>query len=145
MPSPLGVPIQLFHECAGHKITVELTNGEMYRGLMREAEDNMNCQLQAVTATAKDGSITKLEYVFIRGSKIRLVILPDMLRNAPMFKRFDPKQAKLLKKTQPPPGTQHGRGNNANTNTTTNTGGRGAGRGRDSTTSERGRGRPRPY
>ena len=29
--------------------------------------------------------------IFIRGSKIRLMIVPDMLQNAPMFKRIDPK------------------------------------------------------
>ena len=34
---------------------------------------------------------SKLEYVYIRGSQIRFVIVPDMLKNAPMFKRFTPK------------------------------------------------------
>ena len=36
--------------------------------------------------------------VFIRGSKVRLLIVPDMLQNAPMFKRIDPKlkDAKII-------------------------------------------------
>merc|ERR1711890_90837 len=38
--------------------------------------------------TARDGRISQLEQVFIRGSKIRFVILPDMLKNAPMFKKM---------------------------------------------------------
>jgi len=91
MPQIVGVPIKLIHECEGHIVTVELNNGEIYRGLMVDAEDNMNCQMTNVTLTARDGKVSKLEYVYIRGSKIRFMILPDMLRNAPMFARFDPK------------------------------------------------------
>lgn len=35
--------------------------------------------------------IFKLDYVYIRGSHVRFVIVPDMLKNNPMFKRFTPK------------------------------------------------------
>lgn len=56
-----------------------------------EAEDNMNCQLTNLTFTARDGRVSEIEHVFIRGSKVRFLILPDMLKNAPMFKRVDPK------------------------------------------------------
>ncbi len=35
--------------------------------------------------------MTHLGKAFIRGSKIRYVIAPEMLKNAPMFKRIDPK------------------------------------------------------
>merc|ERR1719204_2369668 len=38
--------------------------------------------------TARDGKVSQLEQIFIRGSKIRFVILPDMLKNAPMFKEM---------------------------------------------------------
>jgi len=96
MPQGVGVPVKLIHECEGHIVTVELTNGELYRGVVLDAEDNMNCQLQNVTVTARDGKVSKLEHVYIRGSKIRFLILPDMLRHAPMFKRFDPKSKKEL-------------------------------------------------
>ena len=51
-----------------------------------EAEDNMNVQLQNIQVTARDGRTTQSEQVFIRGSMIRFLILPDMLKNAPMFK-----------------------------------------------------------
>lgn len=50
------------------------------------------------TLTGRDGKISKLDFVYIRGSKIRLLILPDMLKNAPMFKRFDVKNK--VSKTQ---------------------------------------------
>jgi small nuclear ribonucleoprotein D3 len=68
-------------------VTVEMKNGEIYRGQLTEAEDSMNCQLSGVTLTARDGQITKLEHCYLRGSQIRFVILPDLLKNAPMFKK----------------------------------------------------------
>ncbi|XP_051525182.1 small nuclear ribonucleoprotein Sm D3-like isoform X2 [Myxocyprinus asiaticus] len=64
----IGVPIKVLHEAEGHIVTCETNTGEVYRGKLIEAEDNMNCQ------------------VYIRGSKIRFLILPDMLKNAPMLK-----------------------------------------------------------
>ena len=41
-----GVPIKLLHEGEGHVVTVEMKTGEIYRGLLSEAEDTMNCQLK---------------------------------------------------------------------------------------------------
>lgn len=85
----IGVPIKLLHEAELHIITLELKSGEVYRGQLVEAEDNMNVQMKNITVTERDGQQTKLEYAFIRGSKVRWFILPDMLRNAPMFRRTD--------------------------------------------------------
>ena len=52
----------------------------------RIAEDNMNVQLKDITVTARDGRVSHLEQVYIRGSHVRFFIVPDMLRNAPMFR-----------------------------------------------------------
>ncbi|KAL7668439.1 hypothetical protein ACOME3_009141 [Neoechinorhynchus agilis] len=82
----IGVPIKVLHEAAGHIVTIETCTGEMYRGRLIDAEDNMNCQMREVIATFRDGRQAQLEYVYIRGSKINYLILPDMLKNAPMFK-----------------------------------------------------------
>jgi len=114
----IGVPIKLLHEAEGHIVTIELKTGELYRGQLVESEDNMNCQMNNITITARDGRIVNLEHAYIRGSKIRFMILPDMLKNAPMFKRVDPKSSK-------------GRG----------IGGRGRGRGRGDVPRGRGRGK----
>ena len=46
------MPIKLLHEGEGHVVTVELKNGETYRGMLVEAEDSMNCQM-------KEGSTRK--------------------------------------------------------------------------------------
>ncbi|KAG6505681.1 hypothetical protein ZIOFF_038046 [Zingiber officinale] len=89
MSRSLGIPVKLLHEAAGHIVTVELKSGELYRGTMIECEDNWNCQLESITYTAKDGKVSQLEHVFIRGSKVRFMVIPDMLKNAPMFKRLD--------------------------------------------------------
>jgi small nuclear ribonucleoprotein D3 len=83
----IGVPIKILHEAEGHVVTCETNTGEVYRGKLVEAEDNMNCQFSDVNVTYRDGKTGVLENVYIRGSKIRFLILPDMLKNAPMFKK----------------------------------------------------------
>ncbi|KAF2705941.1 Sm-like ribonucleoprotein [Pleomassaria siparia CBS 279.74] len=86
MTSTIGIPIKLLNEAAGHTITLEIDSGEVYRGKLLEAEDNMNVQLKDITVTARDGRVSHLEQVYIRGSHVRYFIVPDMLRNAPMFR-----------------------------------------------------------
>jgi len=88
----IGIPIKVFHEAKGLVVTLELKTGEVYRGTLGDTEDNMNCQMTNITYTARDGRVASLEQVYIRGSKIRFIILPDMLKNAPMFKNLDPKK-----------------------------------------------------
>jgi small nuclear ribonucleoprotein D3 len=34
--STIGIPIKLLHESQGHIVTVELTNGQVYRGKLVE-------------------------------------------------------------------------------------------------------------
>lgn len=48
--------------------------------LRKLAEDNMNVQLKDITVTARDGRVSHLEQVYIRGSHVRFFIVPDMLR-----------------------------------------------------------------
>lgn len=86
--SLIGVPLKVLHEAEGHIITIETTTGEVYRGKLVEAEDNMNSQMASVTVTFRDGRVAQLEHIYIRGSKIRFMILPDMLKNAPMLKNM---------------------------------------------------------
>eukprot|EP00088_Acartia_fossae_P034188 TRINITY_DN3505_c0_g1_i5.p1 TRINITY_DN3505_c0_g1~~TRINITY_DN3505_c0_g1_i5.p1 ORF type:complete len:157 (-),score=66.18 TRINITY_DN3505_c0_g1_i5:359-829(-) len=84
----IGVPIKVLHEAEGHIVTIETTTGEIYRGKLLEAEDNMNSQMSSVTVTYRDGRVAQLENIYIRGSKVRFMILPDMLKNAPMLKNM---------------------------------------------------------
>jgi small nuclear ribonucleoprotein D3 len=39
----------------------------------------------------QNGQQRVITHMYIRGSKIRFIIVPDMMKNAPMFKRVDPK------------------------------------------------------
>jgi small nuclear ribonucleoprotein D3 len=82
-----GIPIRLLHEAVPHVVTVETRGGDTYRGTLASAEDNMNLQLKRAVRTRPDGRVQALDHVFIRGSSVRLLILPDILSNAPMFKR----------------------------------------------------------
>lgn len=90
MSAGLGVPVKLLHESLGHIITVELKTGQLYRGKLAEAEDNLNISLKDITVTGRDGRVSQLDQVYIRGSMVRFFIVPDMLQNAPMFKRVGP-------------------------------------------------------
>ena len=45
----IGMPIILLHDAEGGIVTVELKNGEVYRGLLDEAEDSMNLVLKVRT------------------------------------------------------------------------------------------------
>ncbi|CAK7273965.1 small nuclear ribonucleoprotein Sm D3 [Sporothrix epigloea] len=92
MTSTIGIPIKMLNEAQGHIITLEITSGQTYRGRLLEGkylfttEDNMNVQLKDITVTARDGRVSHLEQVYIRGSHVRFFIVPDMLRNAPWFR-----------------------------------------------------------
>jgi len=67
------------------KITVELKSGEIYRGLLVSAEDTMNVSLSQVLRTARNGQVSKLPTVYLRGRSIRFVVLPNLLQQAPVF------------------------------------------------------------
>jgi small nuclear ribonucleoprotein D3 len=94
--------VKLLHESLGHIITVELKTGQLYRGKLAEgkpsllsdfaridcslaAEDNLNISLKDITVTGRDGRVSQLDQVYIRGSMVRFFIVPDMLQNAPMY------------------------------------------------------------
>ena len=52
------------------------------------AEDNMNVQLKDITVTARDGRVSHLDQVYIRGSHVRFFIVPDMLRYNLFWQRY---------------------------------------------------------
>lgn len=43
--------------------------------------------------TARNGRVTKLEQVFLRGGQVKLVVVPDLLKNAPIFKKVQAMRA----------------------------------------------------
>ncbi|KAG7351915.1 LSM domain containing protein [Nitzschia inconspicua] len=93
--SNIGVPIKLLHEAEGMKVTAEMKNGEIYRGLLLSAEDTMNMTLSDVLRTARNGQVSKLPSVYLRGSSIRFIALPDLLKNAPVFQKVTSMKRKM--------------------------------------------------
>jgi len=76
-------------------VTAEMKNGEIYRGLLLSAEDTMNMTLSDVLRTARNGQITKLPSVYLRGSSIRFIALPELLKNAPVFQKVTTMKRKM--------------------------------------------------
>lgn len=98
--SNIGVPLKLLFEAEGMKVTAEMKNGEIYRGLLLSAEDTMNMSLSEVLRTARNGQITKLPSVYLRGSSIRFIALPDLLKNAPVFQKVATMKRKMEQEYQ---------------------------------------------
>lgn len=44
----VGIPIILLHDAEGGIVTVELKDGSLYRGILEDGQDNMNCTLKAM-------------------------------------------------------------------------------------------------
>jgi len=59
--------------------------------------------LLVVTMTARDGRTHHLEAVYLRGSQIKFVILPSMLKSAAIFKKVQTAKSKHVE-------TMRGRG-----------------------------------
>uniref|UniRef100_A0A0A9YL00 Small nuclear ribonucleoprotein Sm D3 n=1 Tax=Lygus hesperus TaxID=30085 RepID=A0A0A9YL00_LYGHE len=87
----IAAPVKLLHECVGCTCTVEMQNGDVYRGLVIDVEDCWNIQINECIYTSRTGQSTKLAHVYLRGSQVRYVIAPDMLKNSPIFKHVTPK------------------------------------------------------
>lgn len=42
----VGIPVILLHDAEGGVVSVELKNGSLYKGLLDEAQDNMNLTMK---------------------------------------------------------------------------------------------------
>jgi small nuclear ribonucleoprotein D3 len=78
----------------------QMKNGEIYRGLLLSAEETMNMSLSEVLRTARNGQISKLPSVYLRGSSIRFIALPDILKNAPVFQKVATMKRKMEQEQQ---------------------------------------------
>ncbi|GBG30677.1 Small nuclear ribonucleoprotein Sm D3 [Hondaea fermentalgiana] len=83
----IGIPLALLYDAEGVMITVESVQGDMYCGLLDQTDDMMNLHMKNVRRTDSEGDTVKLERMYMRGSMIKLIILPDILAHSPMFKR----------------------------------------------------------
>jgi small nuclear ribonucleoprotein D3 len=51
-----------------------------------------------VTMTARNGRVSKLENVYLRGGHIKFIVLPELLKNAPIFKKVQAARSKKIDK-----------------------------------------------
>lgn len=72
-----GVLLKLLKEFSNRKITVETSAGDVFKGVLLECEDNMSIALSGVKATLVDGRSVEMTSVYIKGSRVRLINLPD--------------------------------------------------------------------
>ena len=86
----------LLQESEALLITVELKSGDTARGWLLKAEDSWNLQMKDVTLTnAEDGVERQLKSMYIRGDRVRFIVLPDILEESIIFDRV-----RLYKKTK---------------------------------------------
>ena len=85
----VGIPIVLLHDAEGGVVTVETKRGELIRGLLFEAEDQMNLYIKNAIVTDPTGKVKrKVDQLYLRGPDIVFIVIPNMLVNAPMFQRY---------------------------------------------------------
>eukprot|EP00566_Odontella_aurita_P022372 CAMPEP_0113544670 /NCGR_PEP_ID=MMETSP0015_2-20120614/10835_1 /TAXON_ID=2838 /ORGANISM="Odontella" /LENGTH=132 /DNA_ID=CAMNT_0000444951 /DNA_START=179 /DNA_END=573 /DNA_ORIENTATION=- /assembly_acc=CAM_ASM_000160 len=84
----VGIPIVLLHDAEGGIVTVETRKGEIVRGMLFEAEDMMNLYIKNAIVHDENGTKRKVDQMYLRGPEIVFIVLPNMLRHAPMFKRI---------------------------------------------------------
>jgi small nuclear ribonucleoprotein D3 len=84
----VGIPIVLLHDAEGAVVEVETKKGELIRGILFEAEDQMNLYVKNAIIRDPNGVKRKVNQVYVRGPEIVFIVLPDMLEHAPMFNRY---------------------------------------------------------
>ena len=63
--------------------------------MLLNAEDTMNMSLSDVVRTARNGQVSKLPSVYIRGGSVRFIALPDLLKKAPVFSKVTNMKRKI--------------------------------------------------
>lgn len=66
----VGIPVILLHDAEGGIVTVEMKNGSVYRGLLEEAQDNMNMTMRVSCS------------IFISSFPLKIMIVNETCRIA---------------------------------------------------------------
>nr|BAS01933.1 small nuclear ribonucleoprotein Sm-D3 [Amorphochlora amoebiformis] len=82
----IGIPIKLIHEAEKHKITIVLKDNSIIKGELFNSEDNMNLHIKDCSLLIKNNKEILIQHIFVRGNTIKILIIPDVLKNSPMFK-----------------------------------------------------------
>lgn len=60
-------------------ISVETKENKIFRGNLIFVEENMNCLLENTILIDRNGKISKFKSVFLRGSSVKMFVIPDIL------------------------------------------------------------------
>lgn len=61
-------------------ISIETKGKKIFRGNLTFIEENMNCILENAILIDQNGKLSKFKSVFLRGSNIKIFIIPDVLK-----------------------------------------------------------------
>ena len=75
------IPIKFIYEAKPYIVTIETKNDLKIRGKLIYVEHNMNCFLENTFVQEKNGKVRNCRRIFIRGSEIKIIIFPEILKN----------------------------------------------------------------
>jgi small nuclear ribonucleoprotein (snRNP)-like protein len=69
--------ICLLQSLIGRKTRIDLRNDSFLLGIIESVDSFMNIELSDAIMTSSDHKLTKFEYFFVKGTRIRLVHIPE--------------------------------------------------------------------
>jgi len=75
--------IKILNDSRPFLISIETKGNKIFRGNLTFIEENMNCILENTIVIDQNGKISKFKSVFLRGSNIKIFIIPDIFKNVP--------------------------------------------------------------
>jgi len=80
--------IKILNDSRPFLISVETRGNSIFRGNLTFIEDNMNCILENTILIDQNGKISKFKSVFLRGSNIKIFLIPDIFKNTPSIQNI---------------------------------------------------------
>jgi len=80
--------LKILKESRPFLISIETKGNIIFRGNLTFIEDNMNCVLENTISVDRSGKISKFKNVYLRGSNIKIFILPEVLKLAPSVEKL---------------------------------------------------------
>ena len=82
----VSIPRATIADAVGQDVTVELIDGATYRGKLESVDVHYNVRLAVALVRSKSGEYSAVGNVTLPGARVKLLRLPDAMRDAPFFK-----------------------------------------------------------
>ncbi|EGF84290.1 hypothetical protein BATDEDRAFT_85018 [Batrachochytrium dendrobatidis JAM81] len=87
------LPLSLLNKAQGHPMLIELKNGDTFNGHLVNCDPYMNVNLREVIRTSADGEkFWKIPEIYIRGSTIKYLRVPDEILDLVKEEQSRPRQ-----------------------------------------------------